>query len=89
MQNSVHIDNTIASTILDITRYQEKSNVCCLQPIDRRGVKNLAFDTLPLEEVVKAFKDNKEPGMAATESNNFVTVRLIHDGTNWNHDPPG
>lgn len=26
----------------------------------RRGVKNLAFDTLPLEEVVKAFKDNKD-----------------------------
>lgn len=26
----------------------------------RREVKNLAFDTLPLEEVVKAFKDNKD-----------------------------
>ena len=26
----------------------------------RRDLKNLAFDTLPLEEVVKAFKDNKD-----------------------------
>eukprot|EP00913_Durusdinium_trenchii_P009533 g8959.t1 len=28
--------------------------------VARRDLKNLAFDTLPLEEVVKAFKDNKD-----------------------------
>lgn len=33
----------------------------------RHGVKNLAFDTLPLEEVVKAFKDNKDESDLASQ----------------------
>jgi len=35
--------------------------------VARREVKNLAFDTLPLEEVVKAFKDNKDDTELASQ----------------------
>ncbi len=43
--------------------HQEKTFVASKSyppELARREVKNLAFDTLPLEEVVKAFKDNKD-----------------------------
>ena len=39
-----------------------------LGKVVRREVNNLAFDTLPLEEVVKAFQDNKEQAPPTKET---------------------